>query len=156
MYNLAVKRGFAVTNGNAHRRERKGAPLLNILRQRADALAQPFVWMEKAQATSRMDYACVDFSPLRCADVEQLSAMRGRCVELLEPAHRELFKELQTPLLMADIADLRVLPIWSLLPQLVRFECNRIHRKICKDFVASLAAEFIEKRHPCNTFQCSS
>ena len=47
VYERASKFGFAVVKGSGHRRERKGSPLLNTLRQRADALAKPLVWVEQ-------------------------------------------------------------------------------------------------------------
>ena len=49
IFETAIRNGYAIVDGTAHRRhkEAKGSPLLNILRQRADALARPLVWVEK-------------------------------------------------------------------------------------------------------------
>ena len=77
-YELAERKGFVAVIGSGMRRERKGSPLLNILRQRADALAQPLVWVEKASRGQTQDFACIDYSPLRLPDADALSTLHSR------------------------------------------------------------------------------
>ena len=56
-FELAKRKGFAVLPGTGSRRERKGSPLLNTLRQHADALARPLVWVELNVARAKLEGA---------------------------------------------------------------------------------------------------
>jgi hypothetical protein len=103
----AERQGFAVTHGNGSRKERKGSPLLNTLRQRADALAQPLIWVERPSlrergSSSNMYYnrtadgdhpplpfqapddakCCIDFSPLRLPDAHTVQHVCDRAMSV--------------------------------------------------------------------------
>ena len=79
LYLVAQRRGFAVVKGAGGRRERKGSPLLNCLRQRADALAQPLIWVEQYKsASASVDQVSIDYSPLRSLEATELSAAHAR------------------------------------------------------------------------------
>ena len=83
-YEVALRTGYAVLDGSGHRRHKdaKGTPLLNILRQRADALSRPLVWVERHRSGSFW-HACVDYSPVRCTLSDELSTLHARTLELL-------------------------------------------------------------------------
>ena len=94
-YEVAERKGFAVLrDGGSWRRDRKGSPLLNILRQRADAIARPLVWVELEErrrrrrddeaagdAAAASAHVLVDLAPLRlraelCDAAAALQALR--------------------------------------------------------------------------------
>lgn len=68
-YDIATsKNGFLTVNGSGYRRERKGAPLVNIFRQWCDARAVPSLRVHK-NAQGSLDSLVCDFSTLRlCTD----------------------------------------------------------------------------------------
>lgn len=124
MYDLAVHHGFAVISGTGYRRGRKGSPLLNTLRQRADALAQPLVWVERGGARGgvRAASCTIDFSPLR---YETRNAYEPIFTAACAAAHGALGE--RAPLIdsmlpeVATLEEVRDEPIWALPPVLVRF-----------------------------------
>lgn len=69
-FRVAKERGYGVTGSSlAFRRERRGSPLFNILRQWADAHAVPAVVVIQGTGTDgEPDAVVVDTSPLRTAD----------------------------------------------------------------------------------------
>lgn len=146
-YDLAAQRGFAVVRGTGHRRERKGAPLLNILRQRADALAKPLVWVEQTrgrggESADRGARACIDASPLRWDNLAALASVRAwsgdvaaahRCAAVSAPAWS-----------LAPSEDLACLPVWALPALLLSFEAPRDEPQRAKRLAAALVAGFDE------------
>ena len=134
IFDIARSKGFAVMRGNGYRRERKGSPLLNSLRQRADALARPLVWVEQG---TEHDKCCIDFSPLRCDDplklrpLLELARKAAREFEAQECETGELFDTLDTQLMQSQ-------PIWALPPLTARFSTSRENPKQSKQLAAAL------------------
>ena len=140
-YALAVKRGFAVVTGRGMRRERKGSPLLNTLRQRADALGLPMVWVERHDARAGVDddAACVDLSPVRCADLGELHEWSERCLVAARaaggvPALDQVSSRVGA--VQNTEAELAAWPIWALQPCVLRFMAAG--PKACKQLAAAL------------------
>jgi hypothetical protein len=150
-YALAVKRGFAVVTGRGMRRERKGSPLLNTLRQRADALGLPMVWVERHDARAGVDddAACVDLSPVRCAHVDELHEWSERCLVAARAAGGVPAPDQVSSRVVANTeAELAAWPIWALQPCVLRFvmaggpakdqERAAGNPKACKQLAAAL------------------
>ena len=118
----------AVVKDGGWRKERRGSPLLNILRQRADALAQPLIWvdlvghkrpalLEDRTGTTPPTMVNADLSPMRTADPAELAALQERCLRVaqsFEDAAFSLplptFDGLSTP----SAEEFATLPIWKL------------------------------------------
>ena len=132
LYEIAVRRGWCTVRGTAHRRHAAaaGSPLLITLRQRADALAQPLVWVSQHREPGR---TVVDLSPLRLTTLRltseaELSDVRARCCDVARAVvaggggarlcggDRLLGALLQPrePLVPPSREDLEALPIWAL------------------------------------------
>ena len=141
-YELAKRKGFAVVKDGGWRKERKGSPLLNILRQRADALAQPLVWVDLAGRKRQSDAAeananadadadaaayrshitpapamvCADLSPMRMADPAEWAAIHERCIAVVESSEHAAL--LPPPTLVPCAApseeECATMPIWQL------------------------------------------
>lgn len=127
---LATKVGYAVVHGRGQRRERKGSPLLNTLRQRADALAEPMVWVERADRRGGwLDCTCVDLSPLRCTDTDELRSWYERCKEIALDAEASIIGEAAViaaaPTVQHTEVELATWPIWALQPCELRFSGGR-------------------------------
>lgn len=142
--NIAIQKGYAVLQQTQHRKHRKGSPLLNTLRMRADALARPLVWVELGPDQTATDAACVDLSPLRLrhkADVSQLLALAHGVARDhgATPAAEAGVDEAAAPL--ADADALESAPIWSLPPLYARFLTCRaeVGPKDVKQLAASLS-----------------
>lgn len=86
-YEVALRVGYALVDGTGHRRHKdaKGSPLLNILRQRADALARPLVWLERHKSGGFW-HACIDYSPVRAVEDVALHTLRMRTQHVLATA----------------------------------------------------------------------
>lgn len=144
-YELAERKGFVAVIGSGMRRERKGSPLLNILRQRADALAQPLVWVEKASRGQTQDFACIDYSPLRLPDADALSTLHSRAIECATDGGEPRPCEFVLPIdAMPSKEQLQTLPIWALHWTVARFPTSREEEggKASKRLAARLAREF--------------
>ena len=147
-YALAVKRGFAVVTGRGMRRERKGSPLLNTLRQRADALGLPMVWVERHDARAGVDddAVCVDLSPVRCADVDELHEWSERCLVAARAAGGvSALDQVSSRVVQNTEDELAAWPIWALQPCILRFlgpgqdlERAAGNPKACKQLAAAL------------------
>ena len=163
-FQLACARGFAVVHNSGHRRERKGSPLLNTLRQRADALGQPLIYVERRSNSPRKaltttpdgdaldpaaDWTCIDYSPVRCSTSQEIAELYQRtqqtviacCSDGIVPSHVQTpwrfhgssencdqirgpsFEEIEPSIRsnVVDEKDLLSLPVWALLPCVVRY-----------------------------------
>jgi hypothetical protein len=157
-YETAIRRGFAVVRGSGNRRERKGSPLLNTLRQRADALARPLVWVERVRGKAAR--TCVDVSPLRCA--RSAAACLERAYATVDLAATEV--EIGAARIDVDAAALsdqlahhpqtdeerESLPIWALEACIARFEHERLSESATgaadRDAIAQPSPEKRSKR----------
>ena len=148
LYQLAVRKGFALLEGSGHRVERGGAPLLNTLRQRADALATPLVWVERHR-TGSLWHTNIDYSPVRCLGAQHLWALHeltlrtvaevdaAPCVVTM-PASDELGARAVLP----SEDDSRSQPIWRLPSCVARFGFAREdeqRRRACKRLAEALS-----------------
>ena len=120
-YAVAMRRGFAIVRGaGGYRRERKGTPLLNTLRQRADARARPLVWVE--QVAHDTAHTCVDVSPLRDAAAAQ--ALLGEATRVALGTDGSVVVELDAADTEQNTAEERSsLPVWALEPCVARYVC---------------------------------
>lgn len=66
------RRGYLVIKGSGYRKERKGAPLINLWRQYNDACARASVWVE---LRGDMDSCVVDASSMRTLELEQTGSV---------------------------------------------------------------------------------
>lgn len=140
-YELAKRRGFAVVRGSGHRRERKGSPLLNTLRQRSDALDRCLVWCQQGRLSEDDDICCIDFSPRRLDAVAELQKLHERAVSVA--------LRMEGVRLVADSAPLSATspeqmewPIWRLPVQITRFASPHSEPQLTKLVAGQLAAEF--------------
>ena len=69
IFDQAKRDGFLTVRGTGYRKNRKGSPVANTFRQRCDALARPFVTIEKRSDSDRV---VIDFSTLRVQDDSSL------------------------------------------------------------------------------------
>ena len=156
-YDLAARNGFALVDGTGHRRERKGSPLLNILRQRADALSKPSIWVERHR-TGDLWYACIDYSPTRPLEATQLDEMLARTLRVVE-AESIAFESIDPPwpldagatAVLPQEDDALSLPIWCLEACVARFGFRRAEdaqQKDCKRLAKALASEFQSQIRP--------
>ena len=163
LYLVAQKRGFVVVRSSGGRRTRKGSPLLNCLRQRADALAQPLIWVE--QHRDSLNYACIDYAPVRPLCHHELTALHERTLaataQLVSDDNAECsFDLLNSPCAPGGESEQAVLPtqqqmlslpIWALHPITARFQFRwreESNDKTSKRLAAALAAEFDTVRQP--------
>ena len=156
IFETAIRNGYAIVDGTAHRRhkEAKGSPLLNILRQRADALARPLVWVEKHRQGEAW-FACIDYSPVRLVEADAIRELHARTLRVAEE-EAIAYASLESPWTeargaeedaAAALLDDAILeqPIWALAPSVARFAFMREseeQRKECKRCVRVLAREF--------------
>ena len=134
-------------HGRGQRRERKGSPLLNILRQRADALNTPMVWVELANPRSGVldNLTLVDLSPLRSGDDGELLSWQKRCTAVSSDAL--LLDDSSTmPIgVHHSEAELLASPIWALLPCTIRLRAGAGQEqgsaKAAKQLAAALVVE---------------
>jgi hypothetical protein len=152
-YELALRTGFALMDGTGHRRHAfaAGAPLLNIMRQRADALALPLVWVERHRE-GELWHACVDYSPVRAVDADVLQELHGRTLRVAV-AKAIVWASVDPPWpegtgsdsVLVEQAELLSQPIWALPACTARFGfCRGLveQQKQCKRFARALADEF--------------
>ena len=146
LFELAMKRGFVVVRGCAHRRERKGSPLLNSLRQRADALSQPLIVVSQPLRRSALPArTVVDLSPLRLTDEELLLAARERCCSVVRAILGKdtgaAIENIPSPLVPATDEEADSLPIWALPPLQLQIvaDCRPSEAKLAKRVAAALA-----------------
>jgi hypothetical protein len=140
-YELAKRRGFAVVKGSGHRRERKGSPLLNTLRQRSDALDQCLVWCQQARSSEDDDMCCIDFSPRRLDSAAELQRLHELAVSLALRMEGIRLVEDSTPLSPAS-PEMMNWPIWRLPVQVTRFASPHSEPQLTKLIAGRLAAEF--------------
>lgn len=151
---VALRRGFATVRGDGERRHAfaSGSPLLNVLRQRCDALSTPLVWVER----SRVDHVVVDVAPLRCTDRADVESVLAACdrVAAREAAVRPAPR---TPCSPPTVEQLRTLPIWRLLPITARYAVDpaapgdeKLSKRLAGALVARLArvGDELESRVP--------
>lgn len=155
-------RGYAVLKGSGHRRERKGSPLLNVLRQRADALDECLVWCQQGVLT---DHCCVDFSPRRLGRREEMPLLRctlsvaramggaavvagegGGWIEAALAGSEGSAAHLSAATLSDALpeADLESLPIWRVPPRVARFASPRAEPQLTKRLAKALVAALRE------------
>ena len=152
-YELALRKGFALVDGTGHRRHKdaKGAPLLNILRQRADALAQPLIWVERHRS-GEWWYTCVDYSPVRAVET-MLRELHERTLRVVDDEAIR-FAHVESPWSSGPAsydADHRVVDeaitssaIWAVPACVSRFSFLReddVQRKECKRLAEVLSRE---------------
>ena len=136
-FSLAQKRGFAVMQGSGYRRERKGSPLLNSLRQHADALGKPLVWVERGHP---LDHTCVDISPCRCTAETEIAAVSEAISVVAEQEPLALSIAIPTATTGGDLDQLCRCAIWELPRVVWRFSCDReADEKLSKRLAAALA-----------------
>lgn len=140
-YELAKRRGFAVVKGTGHRRERKGSPLLNTLRQRADALDQCLVWCQQARSADGEDICCIDLAPRRLCDAHELERLRERAVDVASAISGIHLHDGNAPL-MPLAPDQLDLPIWRLPALVTRFVSSHADPQLSKSLARGLALEF--------------
>ena len=142
-FEVAQQRGFAVVIGTGVRRERHGSPLLNILRQRADALCEPLVWVQMAHRnTGPNDHCLVDFSPLRCNTWITIQELQDRCITTANGfAGVAVADHMSTETPFHSHTELDTLPIWALAPQIIKFICKPEDSKVSKRLAAALVAD---------------
>jgi hypothetical protein len=105
------------------------APLFNTLRQRADALARPLIWLERHRLGEHW-HTCIDYSPLRAVATELLNEQHERTMRAANAESIE-WANLQAPwgdddgagthAVMPSEADLVERPIWALPACVARF-----------------------------------
>ena len=161
-YGIALKRGYALLDGTGHRRHKdaRGTPLLNILRQRADSLARPLVWVERHRSGD-LWHACVDYSPVRAPEMTTLQKLHRRTLNIVEAEAVSVANvETSWPLselesdhstgahgdgVVDNVESLNTRPIWALPACTARFGFLRddeARRRECKRLAAALAREF--------------
>ena len=140
-YLRAIANGFAVVRGHGKRRERKGSPLLNTLRQRADALATPLIFVELTNQREGVvnDATCVDLSPLRCIEANELIEWQDRCNRVALPLSSATAAHQPDITVQHAVDELISWPIWAVAPLLLRFEAS--NTKTCKRLASDLAHE---------------
>ena len=124
-YERAVGAGFVTVAGTGYRRGRKGAPLVNSCRQRADALGHAFVRLEKGRAEGE-DAVVVDLSPLRVLDdafYVALATATAAEVGVTDP------EDGATPRGPPDRGLLETEAVWRLPSREVKFTCGRAEAK---------------------------
>ena len=122
VFERAKRDGFAAVR-SARDRRGTGSPLLNTLRQRADALAQPLVWAEFLPNGESGTWACcVDFSPLRCASEGERKRWVRLCHDTVVEAGGTGIPPVGAVLEMPSVADITSLPIWQLPWDVAAFE----------------------------------
>jgi len=157
---IAQRKGFAVVKNGGGRRERKGSTLLNCLRQRADALAVPLIWVEQHKEFT--DLTCIDYSPLRSLTAEDLFEAHTRALSTAATCHDTGVLESQEPwssdgdckgaaAALLPLDQVLTRPIWALHPLIARFKfCwqssdsprSGVDNKSSKRLATALAAEF--------------
>ena len=162
-YAIALRTGFALLDGSGHRRHKdaKGIPLLNVLRQRADSLARPLIWIERLRSGD-LWHTCVDYSPVRSREVPTLQALHRRALhvvhaEAIDVAHIEAPWQLsilepdrsgphgQRALVAVADESVTSSPIWALPACAARFSFRKddeMQRKECKRLAKALVHEF--------------
>jgi len=141
-FERAKQHGFAVVKGSGQRRERKSAPLLNTLRQRADALDRCMVWCQQGLLSDDTDVCCIDFSPRRLADATELLELRERATRLaLGVEGVQLLDDSPALVPCSEEARLRW-PIWRLPAQVTRFGSAHDEPQVTKRLAKALALEF--------------
>eukprot|EP00965_Chrysotila_dentata_P196232 6177454-Pleurochrysis_carterae.AAC.4 len=139
------QRGFGVLSGNGYRKERKGSPLLNTMRLRADALARPLIWVERRNIAGAPAHSCcIDMSPLRIEDSHCCSLLLSRaCSVAMASAGGELAAE---PVIHigtgASVEQILESPIWAIPAVMATFEAPTQHPHMAKAIAAKLVEEF--------------
>ena len=140
-FELAKKRGFVVVKGSGQRRERKGAPLLNTLRQRADALDHCLVVVQQGLLSDATDVCFIDFSPRRLRDVNDLLELQEKAINLALQIEGVRLLEDPPPVPASEEARLHW-PIWRLPAQVTRFGSAHEEAQVIKRVAKALAHEF--------------
>ena len=158
LYEVAVRRGFVVVRGTGHRRhaEAAGPPLLNTLRQRADALAQPLIWVSQVKGKCLEDSSpggtVIDLSPLRLPSEDALQEVHARCCtvaravvapEMDQDEASSLLRP-RAPLVPPPPHDLATRAIWALPRLELHFTDGTAEpgAKVHKRLAAALASDF--------------
>jgi hypothetical protein len=140
-YELAKQRGFAVVKGSGQRRERKGSPLLNTLRQRSDALDRCLVWCQQGRSSEDDDICCIDFSPRRLEAAAELQRLRERALRVALRVEGARLVEDSAVLFLARPEEMNW-PIWRVPVQVTRFASPHAEPQVTKLIAGRLASEF--------------
>ena len=132
---------------------------MNTLRQRADALAQPLIWVERSRRAS-LWHTCIDYSPVRAIEAGDLHALHERtmgvlvaegieCAHMVPPWADEACASVHprrgAQSAMPREVDALSRPVWALPECIAAFGFDRqdvASRKQCKALADALAHEW--------------